>query len=647
MLWTVIDDGNPLQAFDCSHQDTAFRPVKMSGPGQCPDVKSDYDAAVEQPMQVLQVIEDVTLIGSFRCKIVVTKELSGCGGIRNTVYGSRYPLWEQVLQVPPEDCKKAYTSHKFHYEGRDLDVHIGTSVKYQFYSHGAVTSDGYCKVADIVESEGVTYTNSFQHIRMTILVEDVKGTYNLIERSVTFPVFSVTGRYDDKIIHDWEHGTIIWPENKEACEKGVSVVYRGPAWVHKKTALLGEYRDAIILINSTQTNQYAGLVVKVHSPYCGMSCYRTHITGLSICPWTQQSGGSKMLTDDLFKASADTARVDIQTQMAHMHFTTNMAVYDAFRQVQRAMCITDRKTLSNKLQAIAGDSTPYALMDLYGSGHTSFIAGGVAYIAKCVPVEVTREEFGNCTQEIPVTYRTELMFVNAITRIIQQHPTIIPCSDLMQVMWELDEGWFCSGPQIRKCEAPLTLEPLSPSKMDVDFTMGMGRGIYTEEQLRAHRRFDHSMSNRAPVLAKIANQVAMNGDSAKGHIGTILGMDDLSLVERVLTPRWFPGFHYLGQFWSWITSLGIIIIVVRLFFGFFARLYAIYRRRGPGLWLLGAISDTTFMIVLIPVTIFDAIYEGIIEPWTKADNGWMDGYIFDRIHTFQCNDMNGTATYID
>jgi hypothetical protein len=28
-------------------------------------------------------------------------------------------------------------------------------------------------------------------------------------------------------------------------------------------------------------------------------------------------------------------------------------------------------------------------MDLYGSGHTIYIAGAVAYIAKCVPVEVT------------------------------------------------------------------------------------------------------------------------------------------------------------------------------------------------------------------------------------------------------------------
>ena len=37
------------------------------------------------------------------------------------------------------------------------------------------------------------------------------------------------------------------------------------------------------------------------------------------------------------------------------------------------------------------------------------------------------------------------------------------------------------------------------------------------------------------------------------------------------------------------------------------------------MWLLGALSDTTFMIVLVPVTIFEAIYEKIIEPWTKAD----------------------------
>ena len=90
MLWTIIGDGSPLPAFDCSHQDTAFRPVKMSGPGQCPDVKSDYDAAIEQPMQVLQAVEDVLLTSAFQCKVVVTKEPSGCSMTlaRHAVYGS-------------------------------------------------------------------------------------------------------------------------------------------------------------------------------------------------------------------------------------------------------------------------------------------------------------------------------------------------------------------------------------------------------------------------------------------------------------------------------------------------------------------------------------------------------------------------------
>ena len=600
-----------LRAYDCQHEDTALQAINLAEPAKCPDVDSDYDPPTEQLMQVLQTVEEIALTKAYRCKVQVTKEVTGCTKISSLTYGARYPLWEQVIKVTAENCRKAYETQKFNYEGKELDISLGIPSKFKYYSHGSLSSSGVCRFVDEVESEGVIYTNVYQHIRITILVEEVPGTYNLLERTVTFSTLGIRGRYDDRALYDWEEGTVMWPDNKETCEKGVSVVYRGQTWVHRKKSQAGEYKDAIVLINSTNTNQYAGLIVKDHVSYCGRSCYHTHITSLSLCKWDpSQTGGKNTLLnkDDLFKASIDTARVDIQTQMAHMHFTTNMAVADAFRQIQKAMCITDRKTLSNKLQAIAGESTAYALMDLYGPGYTSYIAGSVAYIAKCVPVEVTRGHFENCTHEIPASYRTELVFVNPITRIIQPYPTVLPCSAIMQVRWQLDEGWFCAGPETRKCEPPLTLEPLTPSKMEVDFTTGMGRGIYTDEQLAAHRRFDNAMTSRIPVVARIANQITDDGNNHQGHLGSILGTIDLQRVEDTLTPKWFPFVYHFGRTWHYITGVAYCYLLIMIMGGVLLRLHALYERRGRGWWLLGAITDTTFMIATLPVSAFRTIF---------------------------------------
>ena len=101
------------------------------------------------------------------------------------------------------------------------------------------------------------------------------------------------------------------------------------------------------------------------------------------------------------------------------------------------MCGLDKKTLNNKIQAVAGESTEYALMDVFGPGHVSYVAGAVAYVAKCVPVEVSMASIGNCSHEIPVLHHNVTKFVNPITMVLTETPRYVPCSDLMPVRWKI------------------------------------------------------------------------------------------------------------------------------------------------------------------------------------------------------------------
>ena len=611
-----------ITGYDCHHEDTLFSAVSLQSPAKCPDIESNYDKPVRQDFQILQTMEALPLGRSYRCQLRVSKVVNRCSDIGSKIYGTHFPLWNQVIKISEKDCKEAYRRRTLTYEGKKMTFDLGEPVQFSYWSHGHVDTDGYCYWKDKFFSEGVIYTWSVQQVMASLLVEDVSGTYDVLEDKVTFPTLGLSGNYAPRMMQDWEAGTLIWEKpSAEDCSKTVSEVYRGPAWVHKRSAQMGEYQDAIILINSTSTNQYAGLVIKELNRPCGHICYRTHIPQLSICPWTTESdemGNGKR--DDLFNPSADTARVNIQTQLGHMHFGTHLEVSEAFRQVSQTLCELDRKILGNKLQAIAGESTPYALMDLYGPGYTSYIAGAVAYIAKCVPVQLARAEYANCTHEIPVKYNGNPMFMNPITRIIQRHPTELPCSDVMQVRWQLTgDKWFCAGPQIRNCESPLLLEPLAPKKMDVDFTTGMGRGIYTDDQLRAHQRFDNSRTSRVPIVARIASQAADRADAVNGPLGTILGGHDLSEIQEQLTPVWFPMLWSLGTAWHYLTGLGFLYIICKILFGFCVRVYGLYSRRGWGLWLLGAITDTTFMIAAFPVSVVKSLFDINQDPYRRRD----------------------------
>jgi len=336
----------------------------------------------------------------------------------------------------------------------------------------------------------------------------------------------------------------------------------------------------------------------------------------------EEHGPSNTANEDIFRVSTDTTRVEIQTQMAHMHLTTNMAVYDMFQQLQRNLCLIDHKTLSNKLQAIAGRSSPYSLMDIYGPGYASYITGEVTYVAKCVPVEVSKEDFPNCTQEIPARYNTRLMFVNPITRVLQTRPTIVPCSDVMPIRWQLEEGWFCATPETRKCAPPLTLIPITTSALELDFTSGMGRGIYTEEQLKAHRRFDSARLVRTPVVAMVANRAASSGDPITGKMGDILGYQDMEFIQHIMEKQLNPFLYNMGIGFYYTILAMFVYMILRHLFDFALRTYAIYRLRGCGIWILGAVTDITFTLVMLPGKMIKLVYYDLMKPIQSIGRGY-------------------------
>ena len=72
---------------------------------------------------------------------------------------------------------------------------LGEPVQFSYWSHGHVDTDGYCYWKDKFFSEGVIYTWSVQQVMASLLVEDVSGTYDVLEDKVTFPTLGLSGNY--------------------------------------------------------------------------------------------------------------------------------------------------------------------------------------------------------------------------------------------------------------------------------------------------------------------------------------------------------------------------------------------------------------------------------------------------------------------
>ncbi len=63
--------------------------------------------------------------------------------------------------------------------------------------------------------------------------------------------------------------------------------------------------------------------------------------------------------------------------------------------------------------------------------------GAAVYVAHCVPVEATKVDFPNCTKEVPVRVGQVHRFADPITWVLQESPTVTPCSDITPMRWRI------------------------------------------------------------------------------------------------------------------------------------------------------------------------------------------------------------------
>jgi hypothetical protein len=106
----------------------------------------------------------------------------------------------------------------------------------------------------------------------------------------------------------------------------------------------------------------------------------------------------------------------------------------------------------------------YALHDIYGPEFQIYLAGSVAYVAKCLPVEARIYDPVNCTQQIPAEIGSEehgnvtWKYANAQTMILQDFPTRVPFTREYPPKWKIEGKWYCSLPIVWDCnEAPTQL----------------------------------------------------------------------------------------------------------------------------------------------------------------------------------------------
>lgn len=600
-----------MTTYNCQDPNATHIMVDLLEPQPCPDPDLDYERPRPQRVQILQTDTAMPVMAT-QCIVAISKKVTRCG-FDSLTYGSKWTVWDLGYEVTPSECRKAVKAGELQVEGRKFPVTLNRKVTHRFYSQGGLDNDMNCHYEGYFKSGNDYFSKSFEETKIDITLRMIRGTANTATQEVIFRN-GIRTKYPDGVARDDLEGTLVWEIKKPECKDTVSELYDGLSMLHRRRE--DSLLDSIILVNNNETKQYAGLVLQQVVTLCKVRCFDTQVKGLFVCPYRE---GDEPLPKHTFKASFTPDQINLQSQLGYLHTTTNLATAERFALVQNDICLAARRTLFNKIQAISGAHNVYALLDIYGPGHMVYQAGAAAYVTRCPKVEVNRAEYINCTHEIPVHFHNTTYFADPLTRILTDFPTIIPCSDVMPPRWKMGGEWYCSHPRVLPCEKPQQLNlSVTPYHSLHDFTMGLGRGIYSTEQLEQHRRFQIAQSSRRPVLAKITNSAA--GKRRGTYLGSPLSNVDISDLTDHISWSLFPLAYFLGDLWRYVSSFMLVALIVKIVIGSSAKAWVGYRRYGCGRWMVFSLWNTAQLIVTAPWRLVTQTAEAMTAPLDEDDD---------------------------
>jgi hypothetical protein len=304
---------------------------------------------------------------------------------------------------------------------------------------------------------------------------------------------------------------------------------------------------------------------------CGRPCFATQIPGILACVYRQ----GETVEPFQFKKEFEQDRVISQVQLQYNHVRSAIDNNADFTQIVADMCTMKDKWNRNVIRDLSGADNKHALMERTGPGHQLTRSGAVVYITKCAPVNVTRTEYKNCTQEIPVLADLgdgegeRLLFADPITYTLTATPVELPCDTVFPVRWFIQGRWFCSTPRVVTCDPPGRLPINHDPFQERDHYTHLGSHAYTPAQIEAHKNTQLEYHATGAVVASNAHWATTNGQPGEStSTAYVIGSPLSNAAEEVMKfnilsrlSLFIPTF---GDAWRWLTGIGLILSILYL-----------------------------------------------------------------------------------
>ena len=600
---TPVLSKDTFSVYDCGAPNAVHRPVSLMEPDSCNPIELTHTEPRQVRVQVLQTGSALT-VTAYRCSLTISREVSRCG-YDSIHYGTIITVLDKPVHFTPQQCRSAQEVGTFVFENQRINVTLNNEMVHSYYRYGRLDKNHNCDHTSFT-SGGQYFSKSYELSIIRAVVSSVKGRYNPATGRIVFSN-GLVGNYADRVILDDAEGLFVWDTSHLKCSDKISEVYSGPASIYGKlnNTHVGQTGDLVMVADEAES-RYAGLVLKGLTRICGRMAFATQLTGLSLVvlrPNDEKIAATYHHPDELMSTH-------IQTNLGFVHIQRALHTDKRFAALQQLVCENERKILQAKLTMIASDSKS-ALLDTYGPGHALTRAGAVAYVTVCVPRMARVRTVDNCTQEIPVHVANYTAYADPLTFVLQPYPTIIPCDAITPVRWRIKTHWMCASPALAACVPPTALSPTSDDTTTLqDFTIGLGGGIFSDEQRASHKSFMMLMNTREAFVNE-ATRNALERSATSGRLDSFYSPSDFVRLKNEIGYALIPFFAWMGDSWSVITGVLVLLAILKIILGMFIRCYVTYASRGCGWWLLASVWHTAFLALMLPWRILTSVTDDL------------------------------------
>jgi hypothetical protein len=546
------------------------------------------------------------MIPVFRCVVVKTLVVQYCG-MFSAAGVTRYIRFRELKPLEAWGCRKARRNGQLIINGRTVSGKIGATVSHIMFLSGGLDDESRCEVGMATLPSGKVLNGLASQGLYEVTLREEFARLNKLTGSLTL-TSGVQARAADKSIVDSLEGTIVWEYDSMDCLQTIIRLYRG--MVKGYVNQTNTYEGSTVVVEHQDKDQAAGLELAKSFILCGHQAFRTHIKNIAV--FIHKDDRMEVAQGRFSGKEGEGDLTRLESGMSFMQVRASMSMKEKLRQVRGAICENRREIAHTRLEAIAGADNPYSLITIFGRGYLVIKAGGAVYVTRCSLVEVIPRTHSNCTEEIPISVNGTDAFVDPISYVIKSAGSPIHCNDVAPKV----QGWrqvVLQLPPVEGVHDPAML-PVDEVKIDpIEVNdIGLGKSIYTKEQLDEFARFQDSQGTRKAYLAETA-ELAYTGRSKNGEWGLALSSAAQGSLIDIVGASFFPLYTVVGPMIFFLSLMLLVWGAFRLMITVMIRVIVIVRCKGRGIWVLTALWGTLFQLAISPFSWMDAAMEGVGE----------------------------------